>query len=140
MFCVLRYCRVQLFATPWTVAYQASLSMGFSRQEYWSGLPSPSPGDPEIQPASLASPALTDGFFTTSATWEAFFFFFAKRHVGSFLPNQGMNWHPLHWKLDKRKHCSEEPETHPLERNPCSPQLEKSPHCNKDPAQPRINK
>ena len=37
--------RVWLFATPWTVAYQASLSMGFSRQEYWSGLPFPSPGD-----------------------------------------------------------------------------------------------
>ena len=36
---------VQLFATPWTVAYQAPLSMGFSRQEYWSGLPFPSPGD-----------------------------------------------------------------------------------------------
>ena len=36
---------VRLFATPWTVAYQASLSMGFSRQEYWSGLPFPSPGD-----------------------------------------------------------------------------------------------
>ena len=35
--------RVQLFATPWTVAYQASPSMGFSRQEYWSGLPLPSP-------------------------------------------------------------------------------------------------
>ena len=37
--------RVQLFETPWTVAYQASLSMGFSRQEYWNGLPFPSPGD-----------------------------------------------------------------------------------------------
>ena len=36
--------RVQLFSTPWTVAYQASASMGFSRQEYWSGLPFPSPG------------------------------------------------------------------------------------------------
>ena len=36
---------VQLFVTPWTVAYQAPLSMGFSRQEYWSGLPFPSPGD-----------------------------------------------------------------------------------------------
>ena len=46
-------CRVQLFATPWTVAYQASPSMGFSRQESWSGLPSPSPGDlpnPGIEP------------------------------------------------------------------------------------------
>ena len=47
--------RVQLFATPWTVAYQASPSMGFSRQEYWSGLPFPSPGDlpdPGIEPRS----------------------------------------------------------------------------------------
>ena len=46
---------VQLFATPWTVAYQASPSMGFSRQEYWSGLPFPSPGDlpkPGIEPWS----------------------------------------------------------------------------------------
>ena len=48
---------VRLFATPWTVAYQASLSMGFSRQEYWSGLPFPSPGDlpdPGIEPRSPA--------------------------------------------------------------------------------------
>ena len=43
--CVKSLSRVQLFATPWTVAYQASPSMGFSRQEYWSGLPFPSPGD-----------------------------------------------------------------------------------------------
>ena len=49
--------RVRLFATPWTVAYQAPPSMGFSRQEYWSGLPFPSPGDlpdPGIEPGSLA--------------------------------------------------------------------------------------
>ena len=49
--------RVQLFATPWTVARQAPLSMGFSRQEYWSGLPFPSPGDlpnPGIEPESPA--------------------------------------------------------------------------------------
>ena len=48
---------VQLFATPWTVAHQAPLSMGFSRQEYWSGLPFPSPGDlpnPGIEPMSPA--------------------------------------------------------------------------------------
>ena len=48
---------VWLFAIPWTVAYQASQSMGFSRQEYWSGLPFPSPGDlpdPEIEPGSPA--------------------------------------------------------------------------------------
>ena len=47
--------RVQLFATPWTLAYQAPLSVGFSRQEYWSGLPFPSPGDlldPGIEPRS----------------------------------------------------------------------------------------
>ena len=49
--------RVQLFATPWTVAYQAPPSMGFSRQECWSGLPFPSPGDlpdPGIKPGSPA--------------------------------------------------------------------------------------
>ena len=50
------------------------MSMGFSRQEYWSGLPRPPPGhlpDPGIRPMSLLSPALADGFFTTSTTWEA---------------------------------------------------------------------
>ena len=49
--------RVQLFATPWTVAHQAPPSMEFSRQEYWSGLPFPSPGDlpnPGIEPGSPA--------------------------------------------------------------------------------------
>ena len=53
---------------------QASLSVGFSRQEYWSGLPFPPPGDlanPGIKPKSLRSPALADGLFTTSAIWEA---------------------------------------------------------------------
>ena len=62
--CALKFCkkvkllsRVRLFATPWTVAYQAPLSMGFSRQECWSGLPFPSPGDlpdPGIEPGSPA--------------------------------------------------------------------------------------
>ena len=55
---------VQLFATPWTVAHQASLSVGFFRQEYWSGLLFPSLGDlpdPGIEPTS---PTLTGGFFT----------------------------------------------------------------------------
>ena len=64
-------CRVQLFGAPWTIACQAPLPMGFSKQEYWSGLPFPSPGDflnPGIKPAS---PALAGGFFTTSTTWEA---------------------------------------------------------------------
>ena len=60
--------RVRLFATPWTVAHQALLSMEFSGQEYGSGLPFPSPGDlPDlgIESASLRSPALTGRFFTS---------------------------------------------------------------------------
>ena len=65
--CVLGH--VQLFANPWTVARQASLSMGFSRQEYWNGLSFPSPGvlpDPGIEWESLESPALASGCFTLS--------------------------------------------------------------------------
>ena len=61
-------------ATPLTVACQVPLSMGFPRQEYWSELPFPPPGDlpnPGIKPASLMSPALVGRFFTTSSTWEA---------------------------------------------------------------------
>ena len=64
---------VWLFATPRTVACQAPLSMGFSRQEHWSGMPCPPPGDlpnPEIEPTSPTSPALADRFFTISVTWE----------------------------------------------------------------------
>ena len=56
---------VQLFVTPWTVACQASLSLGLPRQEYWSGLPFPSPGDLPDLGIKPAPPALADGFFTT---------------------------------------------------------------------------
>ena len=59
--------------TPWTVALQVPLSMGFSKQEYGSGQPFPPPGDlpdPGIEPASLTSPALAGRFFITSTTWE----------------------------------------------------------------------
>ena len=59
---------------PWTRACQAPLSMEFSKQEYWSSLPFPSPGhlrDLGIEPESLVSPALAGGFFITSTTWEA---------------------------------------------------------------------
>ena len=62
---------VLLFVTPQTVACPSPLSMGFSRPEYWSKLPFPSPGDlsdPGIEPTSLPSPALTGVFFTTSTT------------------------------------------------------------------------
>ena len=64
---------VQLFATPRTVSRKAPLFMGFCRQEYWSGLPFPTPGNlpkPGMGPASLTSPVLA-GFFTTSTTWVA---------------------------------------------------------------------
>ena len=64
----------RLFEIPQTVALQAPLSMGFSRQEYWSGLPCPPPRDlpdPGMEPASLVSPALAGEFFTTNITWEA---------------------------------------------------------------------
>ena len=63
--------RVQLCVTPWTVAIQAPLSTGFSRQEHWSVFPCPPPGDlhdPAIKPASLTSPALAGGFFTTESS------------------------------------------------------------------------
>ena len=74
--CVLsRFSHVQLLATLWAAACQAPLCMGFSRQEYWIGLPCTPPGDlPDwwIEPESLTSPALAGGFFTTSATWEAY--------------------------------------------------------------------
>ena len=59
---------VQLFAIPWTVAHQTPLSMEFSRQEYWSGLPFTPPGDlpdPGIHSISSVFPALAGGFFTT---------------------------------------------------------------------------
>ena len=81
--------RVWFLAIPLTVALQAPLSLGLSRQGYWSGLACPSPGDlpdPGTKPTSLASPVLAGRFFTTSTFWEAtpsatinfFFFFFRK--------------------------------------------------------------
>ena len=63
--------RVRLLATPWTVAYQASQSMEFSRQEYWSGVPLPSPGDLLIQGLNLGLLNIAGWFFTIWATREA---------------------------------------------------------------------
>ena len=66
-------CMLNRFSHVRLYACQAPLSMGFLRQEYWSRLPCPPPGDlpdPGIEPASLTSPALAGRFFTTSATWE----------------------------------------------------------------------
>ena len=68
------FSRVQLFATPWTVACLAPLSTGFSRQEYWSGLLRPLPGDlpdPGIECMSLKSSTLAGGFFTTEPLGES---------------------------------------------------------------------
>ena len=76
-----RFSHVQLFATLWTVAHQALLSMGFSKQEYWSGFPFPTPGDllyPAIELTSLVSAALAGRFFTPSTTWEATLNFFLR--------------------------------------------------------------
>ena len=63
-----RFSRAQLFVIPWTVACQAPLTMGFSRQEHWSGLPRPPPGDlldPGIEPESSLAPEFAGEFFTT---------------------------------------------------------------------------
>ena len=66
--CVCVLSHIQLFATPWTAARQAPLSMGLSQQEYWSELLFPSPGDlpnPRTEPMTSVAPALSSGFFTT---------------------------------------------------------------------------
>ena len=73
------FSRVWLLVTLGTIACQAPLSMGVSRQEHWSGLPCPPPGhfpNPGIEPGSLMSPALAGGFFTTSATWKATYIYY----------------------------------------------------------------
>ena len=86
--CVLsHFSPVQLFVTLWTVACQAPLSIGFSRQEYWSGLPCPPAGDladPGIEPTSLTSPALAGGSFSTSASWEAHCVLYPFSNLGSY--------------------------------------------------------
>ena len=86
--------RVQLLVTLWTVQ---ALSMGFSRQEYWCGLPCPPSGhlpDPAIKPMSLMSPALAGRFFTTSATWEALLLFYCSVFCVS-----------VHWSLLLHSFC-----------------------------------
>ena len=60
------FSHIRLFMTLWTVTHQVPLSTGFFRQEYWSGLPLPSPGDLPIPGIESASPALAGGFFTLS--------------------------------------------------------------------------
>ena len=72
----------QLFVTPWTVACQTPLSMGFSWQKYWSGLPFPSPGDLPNPGIAPVSPALAGGFFTTEPPGK---------------PMTYVDYHSFHW-------------------------------------------
>ena len=68
-----QFSRLQLFVTLWSVTCQAPLSIGFSRHEYWSGLPCLPPWDlpdPTIEPTTLMCPALAGKFFAISTTWE----------------------------------------------------------------------
>ena len=78
----------------WTITLQVSMSMGFSRQEYWSELPFPSPGDlpkPGIKPGSLMSPALSGRFFTTRTTWEAHVMLVTSSHMPLHHPHTALD-------------------------------------------------
>ena len=78
------FSRVQLFVTLWSVACHVSLSMEFFKQQYWSGLPCPSPGDlpnPGIKPAFLMSPTLAGRLFTTNTTWQAHSWVYIQRKL-----------------------------------------------------------
>ena len=85
--CAKCFSHIWLFATLWPAAHQAPPSMGFSRQEYWSGLTCPPLRDcphPEIEPASIMSPALAGGFFTTCPTlWDEFMIHLANKEDAS---------------------------------------------------------
>ena len=78
---------VQLFATLWAVAHQAPLSMGFSRQEYWSGLSCPPPedlADPGIKPACLIFPVVAGGFFTNIYIYIYIYIYLVTHYINTF--------------------------------------------------------
>ena len=92
---------IQVFATPWTVPHQAPLSMEITREEYWSRLLFPNPGDlpqPGFEPTSLVSLALTGRFFTPSTTWEPIFSLeldkmeILQKRVHNFQQSHGLHW------------------------------------------------
>ena len=92
------------FCNPMDYSPQAPLSMGLSKQEYWSGLPCPPPGDipdPGIEPLSQASPALAGRFFTTSTTCEAqqpcIYIHSRKRHFVKFGDRGVLSFLSHHW-------------------------------------------
>ena len=87
------FSHVQLFVVLWTVNPMAPLSMGFSRQEHWSGLPCPSPGDLPDSRIELLFPALQTDSFTRWATWEALYLLKVIQEPSSYL-------HPLCAKQD----------------------------------------
>jgi len=92
---------VWLCVILWTTSCQAPLLMGFSKQEYWGGLPCPPPGDlpdPGIKPVSLMSPALASRFFITSATWEA-------DNMGKY----SKKWHNINSQLKEPQQCTTYP-------------------------------
>ena len=95
--------RVRLFVTPWTVAYQGHLSMGFSRQEYWSGLPFPSPGDLPNPGMDPGSPTLRAD--TLPAEVGVFLefpcFFYDPAHIGNLISGSSdfPKYNLLIWKF-----------------------------------------
>ena len=141
--------RVWLLVTPWAAAHQAPLSMGFSRQEYWSGVSLPSPGvicgEEKTNKQETQAKASLVAQCKKSACR-------CRRH--GFDPWSGKipTFHgatkPIHhncWACaletvlwNKRSHCNEKPTQ--LGSNPCSPQPEISPHSSEDQAQPKVNK
>ena len=140
-----RFSRVPPFATPWTIARQAPLSMGFSRQENWRGLPCLPPGylpsRPRDQTSSLPSPALAGGFFTTSAAHAAriqqitsmgelpqetsaldagLYFHFVRGHQDALSPVPGWGGHVAIVPSYSPKGCKPTPKvTHGLEAGLC---------------------
>ena len=91
--CVQLLSRVLLLETPWIVAHQLLLSMGFPRQEYWSGLPFPSPGDlpdPGMESVSPATPTLAGRFFTTESPGSPYSFTGLPKMLAWVFPLDGM--------------------------------------------------
>ena len=119
---------VQLIAILWTAACQAPLSMGFFRQEYWSGLPCPTQGDlpdPGIKPSSLMSPTLVGRFFTTSATRETQTSL--SIHIIPWKPNKGTVSSPFYkWRNSRSREVMWLAQAHREALAPLSPWILRS--------------
>ena len=95
---------VLLFVTPWTVAHQVPLSVGFSRQEHWSGLPFPSPGDLLDPGIKLMSPALAGRFFTTELPGKPIIIVaIINIPLQSHIENDRFSWAPFSESSGKKK-------------------------------------